>query len=147
LCHDKTNTSLVLENLMMSVALGGALGQVRIQFETVSNFVQYLVRKKAAHVAWQPAAVLMQQLLTRSIDRAENRQRLSMLATCVIVKLPKQLRNCVANWAFRYLAFSERSTHRLMALEFFMHMLQEREMDECQDEEMLADVWEHFFFI
>jgi len=130
---------------MMSVALGGALGQARSQFETVSNFVQYLVQKKAAHVAWQPAAVLMQQLLTRSIDRAENRQRLSMLATCVIVKLPKQLRNCVANWAFRYLAFSERSTHRLMALEFFMHMLQEREMDECQDEEMLADVREHLF--
>jgi hypothetical protein len=137
----------VLENLMMSVALGGALGQARSQFETVSNFVQYLVRKKAAHVAWQPAAVLMQQLLTRSIDRAENRQRLSMLATCVIVKLPKQLRNCVANWAFRYLAFSERSTHRLMALEFFMHMLQEREMDECQDEEMLADVREYLFLI
>jgi hypothetical protein len=140
LCHDKRNTSLVLENLMMSVALGGALGQARSQFETVSNFVQYVVRKKAAYVAWQPAAVLLQQLLTRSIDRAENRQRLSMLATSVIVKLPKQLRNCIVNWAFRYLAFSERSTHRLMALEFFMHMLQEREMEECQDEEMLADV-------
>lgn len=140
LCHNKTNTSLVLENLMLSVAMGGSLGQARSQFETVSNFVQYVVRKKQASVAWQPAAVLLQQLLTRSIDRAENRQRLSMLATCLIVKLPKQLRNCVANWAFRYLAFSDRSTHRLMALEFFMHMLQEREMDECRDEEMLPDV-------
>lgn len=125
---------------MLSVALGGALGQARSQFETVSNFVQYVVRKKQPSVSLQPAAVLLQQLLTRSIDRAENRQRLSMLATCLIVKLPKQLRNCVANWAFKYLAFSERSTHRLMALEFFMHMLQEREMDDCLEEEMIADV-------
>jgi len=140
MCNEKENVPLVLEGLLQSVVLTATPSQARCQFETVSNFIQHLLKKKKPRIVWQPTVMLMQQLLTKSIERTENRQKISQLATSIIVKMPKQLRNCVVKWVFMYLAFSERATHRLMALEFFLHLLQERELEDCPDNELVDKV-------
>ncbi|XP_065334871.1 condensin-2 complex subunit D3-L-like isoform X1 [Cloeon dipterum] len=139
-CDEQVNTSLVLEQLLSNtLSLSTPLSQVRHHFETVSNFVAHLLATKEAKDVWAVVIVFVQQLLARSVERAESRQQAAHLTTTLLAKMPRQLRNCVLRWAFTQLAFSERSTHRLITLELFHQILQLPEFDDCDSNELVKE--------
>ncbi|XP_059488904.1 condensin-2 complex subunit D3-like [Neocloeon triangulifer] len=140
LCSDEENICLVLEHLLSTtLSLSGTPSQLRCFSETLTNFIKYLLITKEPKDMWPAVMIFMQHLLTRSVERAENRQKVGHLATILITKMPKQLANCVVKWVFMYLAFSERSTYRLMVLELFQQLLQERQMEDCSNEDLVKD--------